>query len=408
MNPSSSQTSGAWSAVLSITACVAGLITVEFLPAGLLTPMAEGLQISQGMAGQTLTATAFAAIFASLFASRATRGVDRRKVILGYSLLLILSCLLTALSTRFAVLLLGRVLLGLALGGFWAMAAAITLQLVPARDVPKALSIVFGGVSVALVLAAPAGSFLGEIVGWRGVFLLAAGLGLVCLIWQALVFPKLPSREHRPALAAFLVLKRAGVPAAMLAIFAIFAGQFAFFTYLRPFFEAVPHFDVQQISAVLLLFGVANFVGTSLSSFFLRGELKTTLAFAPLLLVVCATVLIAAGHIPLVTTLVVAFWGMVLGVVPVGWSTWVARSLPDDAESAGGLQVAVIQVANTFGAAFGGYLLDANGPQAILMASAILFALSAITVLAAVRVRSSAPESTGDKKQPLNTCEACP
>ncbi|MCP5339297.1 MAG: MFS transporter, partial [Sinobacteraceae bacterium] len=150
MNPSSSQTSGSWSAVLSITACVAGLITVEFLPAGLLTPMAEGLQISQGMAGQTLTATAFAAIFASLFASRATRGVDRRKVILGYSLLLILSCLLTAFSTRFAVLLVGRVLLGLALGGFWAMAAAITMQLVPAKDVPKALSIVFGGVSVAL------------------------------------------------------------------------------------------------------------------------------------------------------------------------------------------------------------------------------------------------------------------
>lgn len=380
--------------MLSITACVACLITVEFLPAGLLTPIAQGLHVSQGMAGQTLTATAVAAIFASLFVSALTRGMDRRRVVLGYSVLLILSSLLTALSTNFVVMLIGRVLLGWALGGFWAMAAAITMQLVGPKEVPKALSIVFGGVSVALVLAAPAGSFLGEIIGWRGVFLLAAGLGMACLVWQALVLPPLPSREHRPAMAAFLVFRRAGVPAAMLAIFAAFAGQFAFFTYLRPFLEAVPRLSVDRISLVLLLFGVSNFVGTSLSSLFLNGKLKATLGLAPLALACCAIALIGAGHLQLVTTVVVALWGFVLGLVPVAWSTWVARSLPDDAEAAGGLQVAVIQVANAFGAALGGYLLDGSGPKAPLVASAVLLALAGTVVLAAVHVRAVKPAAT--------------
>lgn len=187
---------------MSIAVCVACLITVEFLPAGLLTPIADGLGISQGMAGQTLTATAFAAIFASLFVSTLTRGIDR------------------------------------------------------------------------------------------------------------------------PVGAAFLVLNRTGVPAAMLAIFAIFAGQFAFFTYLRPFFESVSQFDVTRISAVLLLFGIAN-----------------------------------------------------------------------DAESAGGLQVAVIQIANAFGAALGSYLLDASGPKAPFLASTLLLALAGLVVLGAVSVRMGRPKA---------------
>lgn len=379
----------AWSAVVSIALCVACLIAVEFLPASLLTPIARGMQISEGAAGQTLTATAVAAIFSSLFASAATRGVDRRVIVLGYSALLILSSLLQALSTSFAWMLVGRVLLGLALGGFWAMAPAITMRLVPAKDVAKALSIVFGGVSVALVVSAPAGSFLGAIIGWRGVFYVAAGIGALCLSWQAFVLPKMPSSEPLPVGAVFRVMKRPGVPTAMSAIFAVFAGQFAFFTYLRPFFESVPRLSVGGISLVLLLFGIANFAGTSLSSAFLKQHLGKTLALAPLTLALCAVVLVTAGHLQGVTALTIPIWGFVFGVVPVGWSTWVTRNLADAAESAGGLQVAVIQVANTFGAAAGGYLLDASGAKAPFLASALLLVAAGVIALTRVGGRAT-------------------
>lgn len=383
----------AWSAVVSIALSVACLIAVEFLPASLLTPIARGMNVSEGVAGQTLTATAVAAIFASLFASAATRGVDRRLIVLAYSALLILSSLLQALSTSFTLMLVGRVLLGIALGGFWAMAPAITMRLVPQKDVAKALSIVFGGVSVALVISAPAGSFLGAIIGWRGVFYVAAGLGALCLLWQALVLPKLPSSEPLPAGAVFKVMKRPGVPAAMSAIFAVFAGQFAFYTYLRPFFESVSRLSVSGISIVLLLFGIANFVGTSLSSAFLKGNLKRTLAVAPLILALCAVVLVTSGHFQGVTAATIVIWGFVFGVVPVGWSTWVTRNLSDAAESAGGLQVAVIQVANTFGAALGGYLLDTSGPKAPFVASALLLAVAG--VIALTRVGDRFEQGTG-------------
>lgn len=350
-----------------------------------MTPIAEGLQITTGMAGQTLTATAFAAIFASLFVSTLTQGINRRTVVLSYSLLLMISCLMTAFSTSLVTMLIARVVLGLALGGFWAMAASVTMQLVAEEDVPKALSVVFGGVSVALVLAAPLGSFLGETIGWRAVFIAAACLGGICFMWQLVVLPSLTSGEKRSPAAAFLVLRRAGVPAAAVAIFASFAGQFAFFTYLRPFLEMESKFDAGLISAVLLLFGIANFAGTSVSSLFLKEKLRPTLGVAPLILTFCALLLVFLGYLQWLTAGVIAVWGLVFGLVPVGWSTWITRNIPDDAESAGGLQVAIIQIANTFGAALGGYLLDTSGPTMPFIASAALLAIAAVTVLVNVR-----------------------
>ena len=159
-----------WSAVFSVAFCVACLIIVEFLPVSLLTPMAQDLGISEGVAGQSVTVTAFVAMFASLFITQTIQATDRRYVVILFAVLLTLSCLLVSFANSFSLLLIGRACLGLALGGFWAMSASLTMRLVPPRTVPKALSVIFGAVSIALVIAAPLGSFLGELIGWRNVF----------------------------------------------------------------------------------------------------------------------------------------------------------------------------------------------------------------------------------------------
>ena len=156
-----------WSAVFAVAFCVACLITVEFLPVSLLTPMAQDLGISEGVAGQSVSVTAFVAMFASLFITNIIGNTDRRYVVIVFSVLLTLSCLLVSFASNFSLMLIGRAPLGLALGGFWAMSASLTLRLVPARTIPQALSVIFGAVSIALVIAVPLGSFLGGIIGWR-------------------------------------------------------------------------------------------------------------------------------------------------------------------------------------------------------------------------------------------------
>ncbi|HDG7837475.1 TPA: purine ribonucleoside efflux pump NepI [Klebsiella quasipneumoniae] len=370
-----------WSAVFAVAFCVACLITVEFLPVSLLTPMALDLGISEGMAGQSVTTTAFVAMFSSLFITSVIGKTDRRYVVILFSLLLTLSCLLVSFADSFTLLLLGRACLGLALGGFWAMSASLTMRLVPMRVVPKALSIIFGAVSIALVIAAPLGSFLGGLIGWRNVFNGAAVMGVLCTIWVLKALPSLPGESAAQQQKMFGLLKRPGVMAGMCAIFMAFAGQFAFFTYIRPVYMTLAGFDVDGLTLVLLSFGIASFIGTSLSSVLLKRSVKAALAIAPLVL---------WGESKIVASTVAIIWGFAFALIPVGWSTWITRSLSDQAEKAGSIQVAVIQLANTCGAAVGGIALDHLGLLSPLVLSGVLMLFTGLLVATKVKVNSPA------------------
>ena len=375
-----------WSAVFAVAFCVACLITVEFLPVSLLTPMALDLGISEGMAGQSVTTTAFVAMFSSLFITTVIGKTDRRYVVILFSLLLTLSCLLVSFADSFTLLLLGRACLGLALGGFWAMSASLTMRLVPMRVVPKALSIIFGAVSIALVIAAPLGSFLGGLIGWRNVFNGAAVMGVLCTLWVLKALPSLPGESAAQQQNMFGLLKRPGVMAGMCAIFMAFAGQFALFTYIRPVYMTLAGFDVDGLTLVLLSFGIASFIGTSLSSVVLKRSVKAALAISPLVLTACAAALVLWGESKIVASTVAIIWGFAFALIPVGWSTWITRSLSDQAEKAGSIQVAVIQLANTCGAAVGGVALDHLGLLSPLVLSGILMLFTGLLVTTKVKV----------------------
>ena len=376
-----------WSAVFAVAFCVACLITVEFLPVSLLTPMALDLGISEGMAGQSVTTTAFVAMFSSLFITSVIGKTDRRYVVILFSLLLTLSCLLVSFADSFTLLLLGRACLGLALGGFWAMSASLTMRLVPMRVVPKALSIIFGAVSIALVIAAPLGSFLGGLIGWRNVFILCAIPSLLALLWQLWVLPSMRPESVGTFSTLFRVLRRPGMLGGMLASILIFSGHFAFFTYLRPFLETVAQASVEGVSLILLGFGVANFVGTSVASYLLSRSLRLTLALVPLLMSVLALLMVTFGHLSVLDGLLVALWGFAFGLVPVAWSTWLATTVPDEAESAGGLLVASIQLAISAGAAGGGAVFDLHGASGVFTGSGLLLLTAMVVVFTAVRVK---------------------
>ena len=376
-----------WSAVFAVAFCVACLITVEFLPVSLLTPMAEDLGISEGVAGQSVTVTAFVAMFSSLFVTQIIGSLDRRYVVILFSILLTLSCLLVSFANSFTLLLMGRACLGLALGGFWAMSASLTMRLVPARTVPKALSVIFGAVSIALVIAAPLGSFLGGIIGWRNVFNAAAVMGVLCIFWVLKALPSLPGEPAHQKQNMFSLLQRPGVMAGMIAIFMSFAGQFAFFTYIRPIYMNLAGFGVDGLTLVLLSFGIASFVGTSFSAVILKHSVKLAVAGAPLILALSALVLALWGSEKAVAAGIAIIWGLAFALVPVGWSTWITRSLADQAEKAGSIQVAVIQLANTCGAAIGGLALDRLGLTSPLMISGALMLLTALLVTVKVRIK---------------------
>ena len=117
------------------------------------------------------------------------------------------------------------------------MASAVTLQLVPTKDVPRALSIVYAGVSVATIISLPLASYLGHLVGWRNIFLMGAALGFVALVWQFLTLPSMPARAGNNFRNMFGLMKQGWVLAGIGATIFSYGGYHVFFTYLRPFLQ---------------------------------------------------------------------------------------------------------------------------------------------------------------------------
>jgi predicted MFS family arabinose efflux permease len=177
----------------------------------------------------------------------------------------------------------------------------------------------------------------------------------------------------------------------MAAVSIFFMGQFALFTYLRPFLETVEHVDVSTLSFLLLAMGVTGFIGTSLIGRFVKDGLYRTLITIPVLMALIAGALIFTSGGITVTAILLALWGLLATSAPVGWWTWLARTLPDDAEAGGGLMVAVAQLAITLGAGVGGVLFDTSGYVATFGTSAVLLLVAALlAVLTARRVASPA------------------
>jgi predicted MFS family arabinose efflux permease len=368
---------GSWGAVCALTLCVSTLIASEFMPVSLLTPIAADLHMTEGHAGQAIAVSGLFAVLTSLIISPATRNTDRKLVLLALTGLMIVSGLMVVFAPNTTVFMGGRALVGVVIGGFWSMSAATVMRLVPEAQAPKALGLLNGGNALATTIAAPLGSFMGQYIGWRGAFFLVVPLGALTLAWQYLSLPAMPTegKPHRGSV--FRVLRRPQTPAGFAAMAALFMGQFALFTYLRPFLETVTRVNVSTLSLMLLGLGASGLLGTYLIGLLLRRGLHRLLIGMPLVMAAIALALIGLAASPLAAGLLLAAWGLVSTAAPVAWWTWLSKVLPDDAEAGGGLMVAVIQLAITVGAATGGLLVDASGYPAAFGASAVILCASA-------------------------------
>ncbi|MER8759042.1 MFS transporter [Mesorhizobium sp. M0563] len=371
----------AWGAVISLSLGTFGLVTAEFLPVSLLTPLAHDLGVTEGAAGQAMTATAIVGAISAPTVAIITKRLDRRIVMWAMTLLLILSDVVAAGAWSLAALLTARVVLGIALGGFWSMSAALAMRLVPSHLLPRAISIILTGVSVASVCAAPIGAYVGDIWGWRSAFMIAAVVGAATLLVQLITIPRLPPVGVASFRSLLDVAKIPMIKVALLVVLLVASGHFAGFTYIRAFLEKVPALDVKTISLVLLAFGIGGFFGNLAGGLLAEYSLKAVAALAPLLIAIAAVSLLTAGASASASAVAVAAWGFAFGAVPVGLQTWMVwRAAPEQAESAGVLMVVAFQVAIAAGAIFGGLLVDNAGITSAIAYSAVATFLAALTV----------------------------
>jgi predicted MFS family arabinose efflux permease len=378
-----------WSAVGSMALCVTLLIAAEFMPVSLLTPIANDLHATEGMTGQAISVSGLFAVVTSLLIATVAGRFDRRHVLTALTAVMLISLVLIASAPNFAVLMAARALLGIVIGGFWSLATATVMRLVPARSVPKALGLIYMGNAVATAFAAPIGSYFGGIVGWRGVFWALAPIAFANLIWQWISLPTMTPEASNPIGKIVALVKRRNVTFAMLGVMFTFAGAFTAFTYLRPFLETYTRVSVPQLSLLLLGLGSGGFIGTYAASALIGKHLYSLLSGLPAGLAAVTLALVALRYEMWPVAIGLILWGTLNSAIPVCWSTWLSKGISDEPESGGGLMVGGIQLSIMLGGALGGLLLDHFSAAVTFIGGAMLLVIGSLIVGKGGRLKPS-------------------
>lgn len=355
-------------------------VSTELMPVGVLPAMAEGLNVSLGVIGYLVTIFAFMVALTAAPLTSLLGSINRKALMAGLLAVCCVGNLITFLASGYFVVFIGRILVAAAIGVFWSTAVVTAVHLVAARNAVRAMSIVFGGVSLATVLGIPAGTLLGDLYGWRAVFAALSVLSLIVftlIVWSVPAV-RLSRAAKRGALSA--VLKNS----ALLTIFGITAlvvtGNFLAYTYIAPYLEQVAGQSAGQISMLLLVYGAAgvmtNFAVGPLAS---RAP-RASLGLVSALLAVSLACMNASTVSHTTLFIVLAAWGAAYGALPVLLQTLVfkeASKIAGGADAATSINVSVFNAAIGVGSLLGGLLINLVGAQPIPYLSAC-FALAGL------------------------------
>lgn len=369
---------GGWPAVTSVALVSFVLVLSEFLPIGLLPQISGSLRVSTGTTGIVIVVPGLVAAITAPLLTIASGRLDRRWVLIGLSALITASDALAAVSPNFAVMIAARVLLGLGVGGFWAMGVGVASRLVAARSVDRASSLITAGISAGTVVSLPLGALIGDLAGWRTAFLVGAAAGLVALTALVVLLPALPPAGSVRFASLAASFRHRAVRFALLATAVVFFGQFAAYTYITPYLDEHAHFGTSAVTAVLFVYGAAGLVGNFVAGATISRSLRGVYLAAAVVLAAAVGLLPLLENVAPAVVVLVALWGAAFGVVPLALQTWIARAGRESPEAGLALLVSASQIALAAGSLLGGVIADGYGIGIGFALGAVLVFLSAV------------------------------
>ena len=246
-----------WAALIILAAAIFVAVTSEFVPVGLLPDLAETFKVSESQVGLLVTIFAGSVVLSAAPLTALTRNIPRKQLVLAVLVVFAIGNLLAALAPTYAVLVVARVIGGVAHGLFWSIVGAYTGYLVPKRHLGRAVAITSGGGSAAFVLGVPLGTALGQAVGWRLTFVV---LAVAIVVILALVVWLLPSITHGIELKTgeiAIPMRKdktvLGVVLLCIIVLITMNAHYIFYTYIEPYLTDVAGFNPDNIASLLFL-----------------------------------------------------------------------------------------------------------------------------------------------------------
>jgi predicted MFS family arabinose efflux permease len=350
-----------WLGVLSVALGAFVLVLSEFLPIGLLPAISADLNVSVGTAGLMVVATGLAGAVSAPLVTVLTSRLDRRIVLLALTALLVIADTVGALAPNFGILIVARLLMGVGVGGFWSIGAGVATRLVEPKAVIRATSFITAGISIATVVSLPLGALVSALATWRLGFVIGGALGVLALVAQIILLPRIPSLARVTVATIGSLLRTPRARVGLIASAFVFVAQFTAYTYVAPYLQDIVKVDARTITIALLVFGIAGIAGNFLAGFTLGRSIIGTITASKVLLVLAVVLLpVLANSTPGVFALLVV-WGIVWGGLPLSMQTWMASASDSGSEGAFALFVTTIQLAIAAGSVVGGIAVNGLG-----------------------------------------------
>lgn len=359
---------------------LAGFITIltEALPAGLLPQISQGLGVSEALAGQLVTVYAIGSLMAAIPLTAATQGLRRRPLLQAAIVGFFVANTVTTFSDSYGVTIVVRFLAGVSAGLLWALAAGYAARMVPEHMRGRAIAIAMVGTPLALSLGVPAGTFLGNMVGWRICFGFMSGLSLLLMVWVQFKVPDFVGQKGRHRHSLRHVFLMPGIRAVLLVVLLFVLAHNVLYTYIAPFFDTAAM--AEQIDLLLLVFGTASLLGIWIIGVLIDQHLRKLTLASTALFAASALVLGIAKGSPAIAYVAVAAWGLAFGGAPTLFQTALAKLSGDASDIAQAMLVTAWNLAIAGGGIFGGVLLGIFGVAAFAPTLLVLLVATLVVV----------------------------
>ncbi|WP_097878218.1 MFS transporter [Streptomyces sp. ms184] len=346
-------------ALLALATAVFITSLTETLPAGLLPAMSADLGVSESATGQTVTVYAIGTALTAIPLTAATAAWRRKRLLLAAMGGFALANTVTALSSVYELTMAARFLAGVTAGLAWALLAGYARRMAPVHLQGKAIAVAMAGIPVALSLGVPAGTFLGDALGWRVAFLAMTGLTVLLLLWIVAAVPDFPGqgRGDRPRM--LRTLRIPGVSPVLFVTLVFVLAHTVLYAYIAAYLDDLGLGG--STGLILLAFGAASLASIWITGVLIHDRLRGLTVAGALLVAVAAALLAVASDTTALVYVAAVLWGLGWGGVPTLLQTAVGDAGGESADVAQAMLVTLWNAAMAAGGLVGGLLLDTFG-----------------------------------------------
>lgn len=352
-------------ALWALTISAFGIGTTEFVIVGLLPTVAGDLGISIPSAGLLVSLYAIGVAIGAPVLTALTGKVPRKILLVSIMLLFVIGNGLASIAPGFVTLILARILTGFAHGVYFSIGSTIAASLVPEEKRATAISIMFAGLTLAIVTGVPLGTFIGQHFGWRATFIGVAILGIIGLLASMILVPSHLQNGKTASLQQQLkVLTNKRLIFAFLMTAMGYGGTFVVFTYLSPILQEITGLKESLVTLILLIYGIAialgNLIGGRLAN---KNPMKALLwmfiAQGLVLFIFYFTV-----HSPILSIITLFFLGALSFATVPGLQLLVVqiaeKELPGTEDVASGINIAAFNIGIAIGSYSGGLIVTSS------------------------------------------------